>query len=84
MKLFCVQDMAAGSFLPPFVDQTDGVACRRLRDVLVDNSSHAFAKHPSDYALWQVGEFDEFSGSVAPCVLRQVVNLAALVEVDNG
>lgn len=83
MKLFCVQDMVAGTFLPPFVDVTEGVAVRRLRDVMA-RGDHAFSSHPADYCLYEIGSFDEVSGAVAPISLRRVLVLSSLVETVNG
>lgn len=57
-KLFTVYDQKAEVFLPPFFVPTNGIATRAFRDC-VNSEDHQFGKHPSDYTLFYLGDFDD-------------------------
>lgn len=63
MKLlaFCVRDLAVDTFLPPFFCRHTGEAMRSFTEACGDRS-HQFAKHRSDYVLFQLGVWDDVSG----------------------
>lgn len=58
MKMFTVFDSKAEAYLPPFYLSTRGQAIRAFSDSAND-PGHAFNKHPSDYTLFMIGEFDD-------------------------
>lgn len=62
MKMFSVYDKQACAFLPPFGARAVGQAVRSFMDA-VNSKDHEFAKHPADYELYHVGEFDEIAGA---------------------
>lgn len=57
-KLFTVYDKKAEAYLPPFNMQSTGQAMRTFEDT-VNDEDHAFNKHPEDYALFELGTFDD-------------------------
>lgn len=63
MKLFCfsVHDTKVGAFMPPFFMRSKGEAVRAFMDNAADGTSQ-LSKHPEDFALWNIGEFDDVSG----------------------
>lgn len=61
LKVFAVHDSKAEAFLRPFTTLTRGQAIRGFSDA-VNDKGHEFNKHPDDYTLFQIGEFDEQSG----------------------
>lgn len=63
--IFTIYDEKAHAYLPPFVMHNDAMAIRVFGDCLNSND-HQFAKHPHDYSLYRVGEFDDSSGTVNP------------------
>lgn len=66
LKLYGVRDMkAAGYTFPPIAEATHGAAIRFFRD-LVDDKSGPIGKHPEDYQLMYLGEFDQESGVLTP------------------
>lgn len=67
MKLgvFSVYDAAVKAYLPPFFARAPGEAQRMFRDAIRDPKSQ-FAPHVEDYTLFQLGEFDDMSGDLAP------------------
>lgn len=60
-KVFSVYDEKAEAFLPPFFLPTIGIAARAMTDC-VNDPGHQFAKHPSDYTLFLLAEFDDSTG----------------------
>lgn len=81
MKLnaYTVLDRGVSAFLPVFWCRNAGEAIRSFSDAVMDGQ-HQFAKHPDDYILYFVGEFDDASGKlvgVEPMRLlgaREVIN----------
>jgi hypothetical protein len=63
-KMFSVFDEKSDAFLQPFFLDTIGQAVRAITDCVID-SNHQFSRHPSDYTLFLLGEFDDATGSVA-------------------
>lgn len=64
-KMYAVYDEKAGAFLPPFVVPTEGMAVRTIGDC-INSDTHQFGKHPEDYGLFYLGEYDDGQGIVAP------------------
>ncbi len=65
LRVFSVFDVKAGAYLPPFFMPEQGQAIRVFSDAI--NGSEAFAKHPEDYSLFLIGDFDDNSGEISPC-----------------
>ena len=61
--LFTVFDVAAGSFLDPFVAPSVEYAIREFRRV-VNQEGHQFNQFPQDYTLFYCGKFDVPSGKL--------------------
>nr|QJB20881.1 MAG: nonstructural protein [Microvirus sp.] len=61
MQVFSVRDKAVGAFLQPFYARSRGEAMRSFIDAMADGN-HAFEKHPEDYDLYYLGDFDEEKG----------------------
>lgn len=66
MKLiFAVKDQAAEAFGLPFFVNTRGEAMRSFTDEANSNEPNsAIGRHPEDYELWHIGEYDEVKGIV--------------------
>lgn len=74
-KMFSVHDRKAGAFLPPFMFHARGMAERVFSDC-VNNREHAFGKHPEDYTLFLIGEYDDLTG--------ELIKESAPVSLGNG
>lgn len=61
--LMSVYDSKAAAFLPPFTLPTIGMAKRTFADCAQD-LGHAFARHPGDYTLFELGWFDDSTGQL--------------------
>ena len=57
-KIFTVYDSKAEAYMPPFFMQSTGQAMRVFEDTVKDEE-HAFAKHPEDYTIFELGVFDD-------------------------
>lgn len=72
LKVFSVYDTKSLSYSPPFFMPTMGSAIRAFSDLAVDNQS-TIAKHPSDYILMYIGEFNNSSGElIAQSVVKNL------------
>ena len=77
-KVICsVYDCKAEAWLTPMFLQARGQAVRIFSDAV--NGDGDLAKHPEDYTLFCIGEFDELKGSIeaydAPVVLEKGMNI---------
>ncbi len=83
-RVFTVYDNKAEMFMTPFFEITKGQAIRAFQDV-THNKDHAFNRHPDDYALFDLGTYDDNSGQFTnnkvPLLLLRTVN--AVVEDGN-
>lgn len=77
IKMYAIYDSAAGAYLQPFFFHQDGLALRAISDCVAD-PSHNFAKHPDDYTLFYIGEFDDQTGDIVPAVPAE--SLGNLIE----
>lgn len=67
MKLFAVRDLKANVFLKPVADLNVASATRSF-GLVVNEGSSMISKYPADFALYEIGDFDEVTGmiTVAP------------------
>lgn len=85
MKLgvFAVYDRAAEAFMQPFYAQTIGSAIRSFTDAV--NGDGGIAKHPEDYMLSQLGEFDDNSGELTSILPpKKLVTALEVKESSNA
>jgi len=83
LKAFCVFDDKAKAFLPAFFMPTTAQAVRTFADCCNDGG-HAFGRHPADYTLFHVGEFDTDSGCLIPLPMIEALRNGLLcVERDS-
>lgn len=59
--VMAVQDLKARAFVVPFFVPTSAVGVRAFRDCAND-PQHAFSRNPADYALFELGTFDDVTG----------------------
>ena len=63
--VFTVYDVKAKLHLQPFFMRSIPEAVRAFGD-LANDEGHQFGKHPEDYTLVQIGDYDETSGLIDP------------------
>lgn len=83
MKLivFSVYDKAVGAFLPPFFLRSKGEAIRSFSSAVGD-AKHQFATNRSDYALFELGSWDDGNGMLEP--LATPMKVIEALEVVAG
>ena len=77
-RVFSVFDAKASVFGTPFFMQREAMALRAFGDLANDVKS-SICLHPEDYSLWEVGSFDDETGTLVPQKPRNLVTAAALV-----
>lgn len=63
-KVFTVYDTAAEMYLQPFYELTVGQASRAFTDAC-NTDNHSFNLHPADFALFELGTYDDATGQHA-------------------
>lgn len=67
MVMVTVRDVKSEVYMRPWFAQTAGAAIRAFSDeVLRDASDNTLSRHPEDYALYEIGLFDDNEGKVYP------------------
>lgn len=61
LVMVAVRDSALDAFMRPFFVPTTGIAVRSFQDE-VKNPDSPMSKHPEDFALFELGTFDEDTG----------------------
>jgi len=80
LKLYSVRDAKVEAFQQPFFARTTPEALRVFTDSVNDpNPRNSWRLHPEDFALFELGEFSEFSGKLE--ALPQPTHLATAFEV---
>lgn len=64
-QVFAVKDDKAAAFALPFFLPRMEVALRSFKDAMKD-PKHDMSRHPEDYSLWCLGEFDDNLGAMMP------------------
>lgn len=59
--VFSVYDKKTAAYMQPFFQVTRGQAMRTVQDTMNDENS-LIGRHPEDFALYQVGFFDDLEG----------------------
>jgi len=75
-RVYTVYDSKAEAYLAPFYFQTNGQSLRAFTDACND-PNHAFYKHPSDYTLFFLGEYDD---GTATFIMGTKVSMGTAIE----
>ena len=82
MKMFSVKDSKSGIFFQPFFFRTIPEAIRSFTDEAnSDPANSMISKHPSDYALYSLGDFDDTTGDFSPSVSELCTAISVKKEV---
>jgi len=71
-QVFSIYDQKASAFITPFFMPENEMAIRIFSDA-VNDPVHQFGKHPSDYTLFNIGEYDDNSGALT--AIKTHINL---------
>jgi len=64
-KVFAILDVKANYFLKPFCDDSTVQALRGF-EVAVNETGSTFNRFPDDFALCELAEFDDATGTIHP------------------
>lgn len=72
--LVAVRDQKTVAFTQPVTTPTRGAAIRSWGDQLNDpkNAEMEQSKHPEDFTLWFLGEYDDNTGEITPAKPEQI------------
>jgi len=76
MKVFSVRDMKTEAFLQPYFSPTVGSALRAFGDAC-GKSDSPFYLHPNDYVLFEIGSYDDGTGSLDKLITVKMIACAA-------
>ncbi len=62
-KIYSVFDEKANAYALPYFIASEGLALRAFSDACNDKNT-SLNKHPVDYTLWCLGEYDDNSGAI--------------------
>lgn len=86
MKLFAVRDVKADAFGAPVSLQTRGLALRGFRDVCARGESD-MARYPSDYMLYELGEYEPNTGRLVghpvPVFVASAVEMIEAIKAER-
>lgn len=84
VKCYAVLDAKVADFQLAIFDIKDEGAIRQFADAINEKMNPRWAKHPEDYSLWCVGEFDSERGTIASLVPSNLVNGVAVLSLKPG
>lgn len=63
IKIYSIYDNKAEAYMEPFFATTAGLAIRRFADT-ANNPDTMLFRHPNDFALYEIGTFNDKAGTV--------------------
>ena len=74
-KVFTIYDSKLEAYMQPFFMQSKGQAIRAFTDSVNDSQSQ-FNKHPEDFTLFQIGEYDDATARIQNLSTPQSLGVA--------
>lgn len=65
LQIFSVFDEKADAYISPFFLPNIAMAIRAFTESATDEN-HSFGRHPSDYTLYHLGDFDPLTAEIMP------------------
>lgn len=81
LLVFVVYDSKAEYYKNPFIMRSKGEAVRGFMDIANDKSSE-IGKHPEDFSLYLIAEFDDSKGNYIP-ITPQIIGKAIEYVVEK-
>lgn len=82
LKILAIHDSKSEMFGRPFFVRAYGEGERMFIDVVNDGKSD-YSKHPGDFTLFEVGEFDDVSGTVIPLPAPRSMGVAVQFKTSD-
>lgn len=81
-KVFCFKDAKSETYGPPFTDENRGTCIRKITEELMRGQA-IWAKHPQDFTLFEIGEYDVFQGVVQMYETKNAVGLVQDFKISS-
>lgn len=79
LNAYTLHDNKAAAYSPPFYQSNHQLAIRLVRDLVIDPTT-TVGRHPSDFRLYCIGQYDDTTGRLVPAETPEhVVDAAGLV-----
>lgn len=65
-------DSAAKAYTAPFFMHNDGLAIRAFQDNVNAEQENNISKHPDQFTLFRIGEFDDATGEIKTDVVKSL------------
>ena len=80
--IFAVRDVKSDAFGQPFVSKHVGLAVRGLTDAVNDPQKQSdIARHPEDFSLYEIGQYDDQTGTIESYDVPKLVASASSLQV---
>lgn len=79
VQVYSIRDRKAESFMQPFFSLADGMAARSFSD-MVNDPGQMVARHPEDFDLYAIGQFDDTDGRLVGTQTPRFVVAAATLK----
>ena len=66
LNVYSIFDSAAKAYTSPFFMHNDGLAIRAFQDNVNAEQENNISKHPDQFTLFKLGEYDDKTGKVTP------------------
>lgn len=80
-KIYTVYDSKLDAYMTPFFMQSKGAAIRAFSDT-VNEPNSPFYKHPADFTLFEIGEYDDATAKITSAQALQ--SLGTALEFKNS
>lgn len=88
LKVFSAFDAKLAVFDAPFYMLTDAAAIRAFSDQVNDSSGQSclakWNRHPEDYSLFRIGEFNDQTGEIVCSKPVSLVTASAIFSMDSA
>ena len=72
LNVYSIFDSAAKAYTNPFFMHNDGLAIRAFADNVNSEQENNISKHPDQFTLFRIGEFDDASGEIKTDIVKSL------------
>lgn len=81
-KIFCFKDEKSDSYGPLMTVENQGIFLRQVQEELPKGQA-IWAKHPHDFSIFELGEYDVYSGKIVLHETKKCIGLVLDFKVNN-
>jgi hypothetical protein len=72
LNVYSIFDSAAKAYTSPFFMHNDGLAIRAFQDNVNAEQENNISKHPDQFTLFKIGEFDDSTGEIKTDLVKSL------------